>query len=70
MKKQVMMKNVAEWVGMLGDGLEGMPTEERRDILRLILDQVIIDRDNSISITLGIFTQGLVSIENESSRRK
>ena len=41
------------------------PAEERREILRLIVDQIDIDGDNSVTITLGIPTQGFVSIEKE-----
>ena len=60
--------NIAEWSRRIGDRLDDLPAEERRDILRLILDQIAIDRDNSVTITLGIPTQGFVSIEQEESR--
>ena len=35
--------------------------------LRLIVDQVLIDRDNNGSITLGIPTENFTSIEKEES---
>ena len=67
-EKQVLMSNVAEWAVKVGDGLDGLPPEERREVLRLIVDQIAIDRDNNVTITLGIPTQEFVSIEKEGSR--
>ena len=67
-ERKVLTGNIAEWSRRIGDGLDGLPAEERRDILRLIVDQIAIDRDNSVTITLGIPTQGFVSIEKEGSR--
>ena len=68
-EKQVLMSNVAEWAVKVGNGLDSLPPEERREVLRLIVDQIAIDRDNNVTITLGIPTQGFVSIEKEGSRR-
>ena len=69
-EKQVLMSNVADWAVKVGDGLDGLPPEERREVLRLIVDQIAIDRDNNVTITLGIPTQDFVSIEKEGSRRQ
>ena len=41
-----------------------MPFEQRRDILKLLLDQVVIDRDNNVRFTLGIPTEDFVSFAN------
>ena len=68
-EKQLLMANVAEWAEKVGDDLDILPPEERREILRLIVDQIAIDRDNSVTMTLGIPTRGFVSIEKEGSRR-
>ena len=68
-EKRVLMENIAEWAGKVGDGLDSLSSEERRDVLKLIVDQIEIDRENNVSITLGIPTEGLVSIEQEESRR-
>ena len=67
-EKQLLMANVAEWAGKVGDGLDNLPPEDRQEVLRLVVDQIAIDRDNNVTITLGIPTQGLVSIEKEASR--
>ena len=69
-ERKVLTGNIAEWSRRIGDGLDGLPVEERRDILRLIVDQIAIDGDNSVTITLGIPIQGFVSIEKEGSRRE
>ena len=67
-EKRVLMENIVEWAGSVGDGLDDLSSEERRDVLKLIVDQIEIDRENNVSITLGIPTEGLVSIEQELSR--
>ena len=62
-EKRVLMENIVEWAGKVGDGLDNLSSEERRDILHLIVDQITVDRDNNVSVTLGIPTEDLVSIE-------
>ena len=69
-EKHIMMTNIVEWAGKVGDGLDNLSSEERRDVLRLIVDQIVIDHDNKVSITLGIPAENFVSIEKEGSRRE
>ena len=69
-EKNLLMANIVELTGKIGDGLDNLSSEERRDVLRLIVDQITIDHDNRVSITLGIPAEDLVSIEQEASRRK
>ena len=52
----------------VGNELDNLSSEERRDVLRLIVDQIVIDRDNRVSITLGIPAEDLVSFEKEGYR--
>ena len=66
-EKRVLMENLVQWAGKFGKGLDDLPDEKRRDVLRLLVDQVLVDRNNNISITLGIPTEDFVSIENEES---
>ena len=68
-EKHLLTANIVEWAGRVGDGLDNLSSEERRGVLQLIVDQIVIDRDNNVSITLGIPTEDLVSIEQEESRR-
>ena len=67
-EKRVLMENLVQWAGKFGKGLDGLPDEKRRDVLRLLVDQVLVDRNNNVSITLGIPTEDFASIENEESR--
>ena len=68
MERKALTGNIASWSRSIGERLDVLPAEERRDILRLIVDRIAIDGDNSVTITLGIPTQGFVSIEKEGSR--
>ena len=67
--KRTLIQNLVQWAGKFGRGLDDLPQEKRRDILRLIVDQVLIDRDNNVSITLGIPTENFRSIEKEESHK-
>ena len=65
--KRTLIQNLVQWAGKFGRGLDDLPQEKRRDVLRLIVDQVLIDRDNNVSMTLGIPTENFTSIEKEES---
>ena len=63
-ERRVLMEYVLEWAEKVGEGLDDLPSEERRDVLQILLDRVMIDRDNNVVITLGIPTDDLVAIAN------
>ena len=63
-ERRVLMEYVLEWAEKVGEGLDDLPSEERRDVLQILLDRVMIDRDNNVVITLGIPTYDLVAIGN------
>ena len=67
-KNRILMENIVDWTAKIGKGLDNLSSEERREVLRLIVDQIVIDRDNRVSITLDIPTEDLVSFEKEASR--
>ena len=67
-EKRILTENIVAWADKLGDRLDDLPYEQRRDILKLLLDQVVIDRDNNIRLTLGIPTEDFVSIANSESK--
>ena len=67
-EKRTMMENLIQWAGEFGDRLDELPDEKRRDVLRLLVDQILVDKDNKVSITLGIPTDSLMSIEKVESR--
>ena len=55
-------ERVVEWARRIGGGLDDLPQEERREVLRLLLDGATIDRDNRVSLTLAIPTEDFLSI--------
>ena len=61
-EKRALVEHVVEWARKVGDGLENLPDEDRREVLRLLLDRVTIDRDNNVNLTLAIPIDDLVSI--------
>ena len=66
-EKRVLLENLVQWAGKFGEGLDDLPDEKRRDVLRLLVDQVLVDSDNNVNITLGIPTEDFVSIEKGES---
>ena len=62
------MENILTWAGKFGDRLDEVPNEQRKDILKLLVDQVVIDGDNSIRFTLGIPAEDLVSVKYAESK--
>ena len=66
-EKRVLRENLVEWAGKFGEGLDDLSSEERRNVLLLLVDQVLIDRNNNVNITLGIPTEELVSIASSPS---
>ena len=52
-----------EWTQRVGDGLDDLPDEERRELLNLLLDEATIDGENNVTLTLAIPGDGdVVSI--------
>ena len=62
-EKRILMDNIVAWARKGGGRLDDVPFEQRRDILKLLLDQAVIDRDNNIRLTMGIPTEDVVSIK-------
>ena len=69
-EKRQLMKNLFRWAEKFGEGLDGLPDERRREVLRLVVDQVTIDGDNNVNITLGIPAETLMSFEKEESQSR
>ena len=53
-EKRDLVKNILAWVGEMGQGLDELPDEEKRDLLRLVLNESTIDGNNNVSISLAI----------------
>ena len=48
------MEEVLAWAREFGQGLDDLTPEERHDYLQMLVEQVTIDRDNNVHITLAI----------------
>ena len=46
-EKLVLMENVVGWARRIGFGLDDLPDEQRREVLRLLLDEVTIDGEKT-----------------------
>ena len=53
-EKRRLMEEVLAWARKVGQGLDELTPEERHDYLQMIVEQIIIDRDNNVHITLAI----------------
>ena len=53
-EKRRLMEEVLAWAREFGQGLDDLTSEERHDYLQMLVEQVIIDRDNNVDITLAI----------------
>ena len=52
--KRRLMEAVLSWARDLGQGLDELTPEQRMEILQMIVEEVVIDRDNNVDITLAI----------------
>ena len=53
-EKRRLMEEVLTWVREFGQGLDELTPEERHDYLQMLVEQVVIDKDNNVDITLAI----------------
>ena len=56
--QRVVLEQVEEWARRVGEGLDGLPDEERREVLNLLLDEATIDGQNRVALTLAIPADG------------
>ena len=61
-EKLLLKEAVHEWLARFGGGLDEMSLEQRRATLRMVLDEVLVDGDNHVSITLAIPVEEPVAI--------
>ena len=53
-EKRRLMEEVLAWAREFGQGLDEVTPEERHDYLQMLVEEVIIDRDNNVDITLAL----------------
>ena len=53
-EKRRLMETILTWAREVGQGLDELTPEQRKEILQMVVEQVVIDRDNNVDITLAI----------------
>ena len=53
-EQRQLMETVLSWARNVGQGIDELTDEQRKEILQMVLEQVVIDRDNNVDITLAI----------------
>ena len=48
------METILAWAREVGQDLDELTNERRKEILQMIVEEVVIDRDNNVNITLAI----------------
>ena len=48
------METILDWAKKVGKGIDELTDEERKEMLQKIVEQVVIDKDNNVNITLTI----------------
>ena len=66
-EKRALGEHIVEWAHRVSGRLDDLSDEERREVLRLILDDAAIDGSNNVELTLAIPTEDVVSIAGQSS---
>ena len=64
MEKRALGEHVAEWANRVGDGLDDLPQEKGRVVLRLLLDEVTIDGENKVNLTLAVPREELCRLDH------
>ena len=57
-EKRRLMEAVLAWARNVGQGLDELTQKERKELLQMVVEEVVIDRDNNVDITLAIPVDG------------
>ena len=66
-EKRALMEAVLAWARNVGTGLDEMAPEQRKELIQLVVEQVMVDRDNNVNITLGIPVDDFVAFTSSAS---
>ena len=53
-EKRRLTETVLTWARKVGHGIDELTEEQRKEFLQMVVEQVVIDRDNNVDITLAI----------------
>ena len=46
------MEAVLTWAAEVGEGMDDLTPEQRKDVLQIVVEEIVIDRENNADITL------------------
>ena len=64
-EKRELGEHIVDWANRVRGRLDDLDDEERREVLRLLLDGATIDQSNNVDLTLAIPTEDVVSIAGQ-----
>ena len=53
-ERRLLVEDVLAWARNVGQGIDELTPEQRNEILHMIVEEVVIDRDNTVDITLVV----------------
>ena len=53
-KKRELTEAVLAWASNVGEGLDDLSPEQRKEVLRMVVEEVTVDRENNLDITLAV----------------
>ena len=62
-----LMEAVFAWARDVGQGLDELTPEQRKEILQMVVEEVIVDRNDNVDITLAIPLEGEPTTEESVS---
>ncbi len=65
--KRDLVKSIVAWIGEVGEGLDDLTDEKKRDLLRLLLNETLIDGSNKRHISLAIPVEGFGAFASPAS---
>ena len=69
-EKRELGEHIVDWANRVRGRLDDLGDEERREVLRLLLDGATIDQSNNVDLTLAIPTEDVVSIAGQRPRSR
>ena len=53
-RKRELTEAVLAWARNVGEGLDDLSPEQRKEVLRMVVEEVTVDRENNLDITLAV----------------
>ena len=67
-EKRRLMETTLAWARKVGKGIDELTDEESKEILQMAVEEIVIDRDNSVNITLTIPIDRAAALDEPAGR--